>query len=91
VIHSVAEAALDGGYEMENLLVTFEFQQLWHGHTAEIAHLAEVVALEIGDHHEFRDFLGRSDEVECALFIREWIGPPWARAFDGARANGATA
>ena len=59
VVDVRAQPSVDGGDEVEDLLEALELQQLRDAHAAEFADLPEVVALEIGDHDEFGDFLWR--------------------------------
>ena len=76
---------------MEDLLEALQLQQLGHGDAAVFADDAEVVALEVGDHHQLGDFLWRSEEVVGRLFVRRRFRAPRAGAFDRAGADRSSA
>ena len=54
---------------MEDLLEAFELQQFRHGHAAELADRAEVVALEVGDHDQLGDFLRRGEQIVGGFLV----------------------
>ena len=55
--HILPEFPLHRRDKMENLLEGFEAEEVRHVHAAILADPAQVVALEVGDHDEFRNFL----------------------------------
>ena len=80
----VAQTPLDRGDKMEDLLVGFEVQKLGNPHAAVFAHLPEIVALEIGDHDQFRGLLRRGFQFLGAEPVTVRIGLARPRALDRA-------
>ena len=90
-IDAGTQHAFDGGDEVEDLRVAFELHELRNGDAAVFADLAEVVALEVGDHDELGEFLGVGQELEGELLVTHGIAAARARAFDRARGDVAAA
>lgn len=85
VIDVRAEGAGDGGDEVEDLGVAFHPPELGDGDAAEFADLAEVVALEVGDHEELGALFGGGGEFVDGGGVAGGIaGEAGAGAFDGA-------
>ena len=82
--HPCPQAAFHRGNEMLHLRKFFQPGQVRHLHTAEFADLAQIVAQQIGDHHQFSELLGAGLQLVGQLGIAGGIGIPRARAFDRA-------
>ncbi len=68
-----------------DVLKALELQQLGYAHTAKITDPPEIIALEIGDHHQLGDFLGRGEEIVGVALVELLVLAARARAFDRAR------
>ena len=69
---------------MLHLREPLQSHQLRHGHAAEFAHSAEVVAEEVGDHHQLRAFFFAGLQLVGELGVALRIGIARAGALDGA-------
>ena len=85
--HVLAQPPFDGRYQVLHLGKPFEPRQFRRLDRPELTHLAEIIAEQIGDHHQFRQFLGAGLQFVGKLRIVRRIGPTRARAFDGAGAD----
>ena len=86
------ELAFDGGDEVEDLRVGFDFPEFGDLDAAVGANLTEVVALEVGDHEELGAFLGGGEEVGAGGGVASGVvGEAGAGAFDGAGDDAAVA
>jgi hypothetical protein len=72
---------------MMHLRKFFGPQQIGHGDAAEFAHPTEIVALEIRDHDELRDFLRIRNQFIRQAAVALGIAVAWAGAFDRLREN----
>ena len=78
------QGAGDGGDEVVDLGERLEAEHFGDLDAAELAHLAEVVAEQVGDHDELGDFLGGGLEFVSGAAVLVGIGKPRAGALDGA-------
>ena len=83
--HVLPQPAFDGRDQMLHLRESFEPRQFRRLHRAEFAHLAEIVAQQIGDHHQFGEFLRAGLEFVGELRVARRVGVARARALDGPR------
>jgi hypothetical protein len=85
------QRAGDGGDEVKHLREAFHPPQLGHGDAAKLADLAEVVALEIGDHEQLGALFGGGGELAHGGGIAFGIADETrARAFDRTRGDAGT-
>ncbi len=85
------EGAGNGGNEMMHVLIAFELEEFGNGDAAVFANPAKVVSLQVGDHNQFRDLLGRGEEVVGVTLVELGIGPTGTGAFDRAGDDAAAA
>ena len=85
------QASGHGAHEVEEAGVAFDLAEGRHLDAAVLAHAPEVIAQEIGDHHQFGDFLGAGLEFVAQLRVARRIGMPRPGSLDRPRLNLRTA
>lgn len=84
MIHVRAQGAGDGGDEVEDLGVAFDTPELGDGDAAKFTDLAEVVALQVGDHEQLGALFHRRGQLaHGGAVARGVIDKAGARPFDG--------
>ena len=89
--HVLSQPAFDGGNQMLHLRELFQPRQLRRLHGAKLAHFAQIVAQQIGDHHQFGQFLRAGLQFVGELRVARRVGIARARALDRPRLDVRTA
>ncbi len=72
---------------MLHMRIPLQPHEFRHAHRAVFADAAQIIAQQIGDHHQLRHFLGAGLEFVGELGVAIRIGRARARAFDRPRQN----
>ena len=67
---------------MKDLSVAFQMKELRGGDAAVDANTSQIVALQVGDHHQFGDLFGRRLELKGLLLVLPRISVPRASPLD---------
>ena len=79
----IPQAAFDGGNEMLHLRKFFQPGQFRNLDGTIFADPAKIVSQQVGDHHQFGEFLGTGLQFVGELGVARGVGITRARAFDG--------
>lgn len=79
-----SEFSAHGRYEVKDLFEGFELQHFIDAHGTKLANLADVIAEQVGDHDELRNFLRGSLQLIGGASVLIGIGKAGSSAFDGA-------
>ena len=85
---ALPQCARDGGDEVIHLREAFHPPEIWRLHAAKLAHLSEVISLEVGDHEQLGTFFFAEWQFAGGGGVTRWV--VWktrSRAFDWPRGD----